>query len=87
MSHSNPTLLDKSIIAPAIGESFRKLDPRLMVKNPVMFVTQIGAVLTTIEGGYVVRPVVGELGPSATSGNVALDRAWVTAACGVAWMF
>ena len=45
------------------------------------------AVLTTIEGGYVVRPVVGELGPSATSGNVALDRAWVTAACGVAWMF
>jgi len=48
MSHSNPSLFDKAIIAPAIGESFRKLDPRLMVKNPVMFVTQIGAVLTTV---------------------------------------
>ena len=48
MSHSTPSLFDKSIIAPAIGDSFRKLDPRLMIKNPVMFVTQIGAVLTTV---------------------------------------
>ena len=48
MSHSNPSLFEKSIIAPAIGDSFRKLDPRLMVKNPVMFVTQIGAILTTV---------------------------------------
>ena len=48
MSHKNPSLFDKSIIAPAIGDSFRKLDPRLMVKNPVMFVTLIGAILTTI---------------------------------------
>jgi len=48
MSHSNPSLFDKAIIAPAIRGSFRKLDPRLMVKNPVMFVTQIGAVLTSV---------------------------------------
>jgi len=48
MSHTNPSLFDKSIIAPAVGDSFRKLDPRLMIKNPVMFVTQIGAVLTTV---------------------------------------
>jgi K+-transporting ATPase ATPase B chain len=48
MSHKNPSLFDKSIIVPAIGDSFRKLDPRLMVRNPVMFVTQIGAVLTTV---------------------------------------
>jgi K+-transporting ATPase ATPase B chain len=47
MSHSNPSLFDKAILAPAIGASFRKLDPRLMIRNPVMFVTQIGAVLTT----------------------------------------
>ncbi len=32
---------------PALGESFKKLDPRVMVKNPVMFVTEVGAVLTT----------------------------------------
>ncbi len=48
MSHSNPSLFDKSIVAPAVGDAFRKLDPRLMIKNPVMFVTQIGAVLTTV---------------------------------------
>ena len=35
-------------MGPAIGDSFRKLDPRLMVKNPVMFVTMIGSILTTI---------------------------------------
>ncbi|MES2309045.1 MAG: potassium-transporting ATPase subunit KdpB [Verrucomicrobiota bacterium] len=44
-SHS---LFDGSILLPAIGDSFKKLNPRLMIKNPVMFVTQIGAVLTTI---------------------------------------
>jgi len=48
MSHTNPSLFDKSIIIPAIGDACRKLDPRLMIKNPVMFVTQIGAVLTTV---------------------------------------
>jgi len=48
MSHTNPSLFDKSIIVPAIGDAFRKLDPRLMIKNPVMFVTQIGAVLTSV---------------------------------------
>jgi K+-transporting ATPase ATPase B chain len=34
-------------VGPAIASSFKKLDPRLMVKNPVMFVTQVGAALTT----------------------------------------
>ncbi|MEQ1931736.1 MAG: potassium-transporting ATPase subunit KdpB [Parvularculaceae bacterium] len=43
-----PSLLDWKIIGPAIGASFKKLDPRAMVKNPVMFVTMLGAVLTTI---------------------------------------
>jgi len=48
MSHTNPSLFDQSILVPAIGDAFRKLDPRLMIKNPVMFVTQIGAVLTSV---------------------------------------
>jgi K+-transporting ATPase ATPase B chain len=47
MSHQAPSLFDGAIVKPAILESFRKLDPRLMVKNPVMFVTLVGAVLTT----------------------------------------
>ena len=48
MSHKAPSLFDWTIVGPAIGESFRKLDPRLMIKNPVMFVTMVGAVLTTV---------------------------------------
>ena len=48
MTHKAPSLFDWSIVGPAIGDSFRKLDPRLMVKNPVMFVTMVGAVLTTV---------------------------------------
>ncbi len=47
MSHTPSSLFDASIVVPALGESFKKLDPRLMVKNPVMFVTLIGALLTT----------------------------------------
>jgi K+-transporting ATPase ATPase B chain len=48
MSTKAPSLFDKAILLPAVGESFKKLDPRLMVKNPVMFVTEVGAVLTTV---------------------------------------
>jgi K+-transporting ATPase ATPase B chain len=47
MTHKAPSLFDSKIAVPAIADSFRKLDPRLMVKNPVMFVTLVGAVLTT----------------------------------------
>ncbi len=47
MTHKNPSLFDGKIVGPAIGEAFKKLDPRLMVKNPVMFVTLVGAVLAT----------------------------------------
>src|SRR6478736_1338534 len=48
MKSETRSLFDWSIAGPAIGDSFRKLDPRLMVKNPVMFVTLVGAVLTTV---------------------------------------
>ena len=42
------SLLDSSLILPAIRASFVKLDPRTLVKNPVMFVVEIVSVLTTI---------------------------------------
>jgi K+-transporting ATPase ATPase B chain len=48
MTHKAPSLFDWNIVGPALGDSFKKLNPRLMIKNPVMFVTQVGAVLTTI---------------------------------------
>jgi K+-transporting ATPase ATPase B chain len=48
MTHKAPSLFDWNIAGPAIGDAFKKLDPRLMIKNPVMFVTLVGAVLTTV---------------------------------------
>jgi K+-transporting ATPase ATPase B chain len=48
MKQKAPSLFDWNIVGPAIRDSFKKLDPRLMLKNPVMFVTMVGAALTTI---------------------------------------
>ncbi len=48
MTHKPPSLFDWNIVGPASVDSFRKLDPRLMLKNPVMFVTMVGAALTTV---------------------------------------
>jgi K+-transporting ATPase ATPase B chain len=39
---------DRKILRNAIIDSFWKLDPRLMVKNPVMFVVEVGAVITLV---------------------------------------
>jgi K+-transporting ATPase ATPase B chain len=47
--HVRPlAILDRSLIVPAIWASFHKLDPRTLVKNPVMFCVEIVSVLTTI---------------------------------------
>src|ERR1700704_2984884 len=45
---SATTMTDPKILVPAIGQSFRKLDPRLMVRNPVMFAVEVVATLTTL---------------------------------------
>jgi K+-transporting ATPase ATPase B chain len=42
------TLTDPRILVPAIGESFRKLNPATLWRNPVMFVVEIVATLTTV---------------------------------------
>ena len=49
MTHQPVSIFDPKILAPALGDTFRKLDPRLIVKNPVMFVTLVGAVISTVE--------------------------------------
>jgi K+-transporting ATPase ATPase B chain len=41
-------LFDPKIVIPAIGSAFVKLDPRTLMKNPVMFVLEIGSALTTV---------------------------------------
>ena len=45
---SAATMLDRKILVPAIWDSVLKLDPRHMAKNPVMFVVEIVAALTTV---------------------------------------
>ncbi|MBK5198962.1 MAG: potassium-transporting ATPase subunit KdpB [Methyloceanibacter sp.] len=42
------SLTDPKIVVPAIGSAFAKLDPRVMMKNPVMFVVEVVAALTTV---------------------------------------
>jgi K+-transporting ATPase ATPase B chain len=41
-------LLDPKIVLPAIGSAFAKLDPRTLMKNPVMFVLEVVTALTTV---------------------------------------
>src|SRR6478672_4743672 len=53
-----------SIVTRAIVDSFTKLNPRTMMKNPVMFVVEAGSVLTTIYFVYgLVRPIGGVTNP------------------------
>lgn len=42
------TLLDPAILLPAVAGSVRKLDPRRMARNPVMFCVEVVAALTTL---------------------------------------
>jgi K+-transporting ATPase ATPase B chain len=41
-------LFDRKIVLPAIGSAFVKLDPRTLIKNPVMFVLEVVSALTTV---------------------------------------
>jgi potassium-transporting ATPase ATP-binding subunit len=49
MSTKARSLFDLSIVIPALGDSVIKLNPASMIKNPVMFVTMVGAAVTTVE--------------------------------------
>ena len=49
MTETQPrSLFDPEILRPALVESFTKLDPRVQARNPVMFVVEIGALITTV---------------------------------------
>jgi len=45
--HAPRSLFEPSIVQRALKEAFVKLDPRLVAKNPVMFVVEIGSAVTT----------------------------------------
>jgi len=47
MAVKTHSIFDPTIIVPAIGQSFVKLNPVTLARNPVMFVTEVGAATTT----------------------------------------
>jgi K+-transporting ATPase ATPase B chain len=49
-------MLDPAIMRRAVGEAFVKLDPRHMIRNPVMFVVEIGSIITTVQ--FITGPTV-----------------------------
>src|SRR5262245_56068774 len=48
-------LFDRAIVRRAVGDAFRKLDPRQVARNPVMFVVEVGSVLRTL---LIVRDII-----------------------------
>jgi K+-transporting ATPase ATPase B chain len=46
--HHAPGLLDPAILLPAARDAFVKLDPRQLVRNPVIFVTEAVAAVVTV---------------------------------------
>ncbi|MCW3048907.1 MAG: kdpB, partial [Solirubrobacterales bacterium] len=47
MKPQRASLFSAEIVRPAILASFAKLDPRIQVRNPVMFVVEVGALIST----------------------------------------
>ena len=48
MTRKTFTLFDPALAVPAIADAFRKLNPAVQWRNPVMFVVYVGSILTTI---------------------------------------
>jgi potassium-transporting ATPase ATP-binding subunit len=48
MTRQKLSMFDRALLWPAIGAAFRKLDPAVQWRNPVMFVVYIGSILTTV---------------------------------------
>ena len=47
MTRKTLTLFDPALVRPALLEAFKKLDPRVQWRNPVMFVVYVGSAFTT----------------------------------------
>jgi len=48
MSQTTNIMFEPAIVKRAVGDSFRKLDPRRQVRNPVMFVVFVGSIVTSM---------------------------------------
>jgi K+-transporting ATPase ATPase B chain len=47
MTRKTLTLFDPALMTPALADAFKKLDPRVQWRNPVMFVVYVGSAFTT----------------------------------------
>ncbi|MBS1706457.1 MAG: potassium-transporting ATPase subunit KdpB [Armatimonadetes bacterium] len=72
MSSPSSSLFESKLVAGAIAGSFKKLDPRVQVRNPVMFVVFLGSIFTTIEW---IRGLAGQ--PDGSSGFVLAISIWL----------
>ena len=57
---SNSTSLDPRMLGQAVADSFRKLDPRVQLRNPVMFAVYLGSLLATVLWGHSLSATDGE---------------------------
>lgn len=64
VTNTSPKLFDKELVGVSLKESFRKLSPRLMVKNPVMFTVEVGTAI------MVVVTIMLAISPDPTQGSV-----------------
>jgi potassium-transporting ATPase ATP-binding subunit len=48
MARKSASLFSRELVLAAIRDSFPKLDPRRQVKNPVMFIVELGSAITTV---------------------------------------
>ncbi|GJD95687.1 potassium-transporting ATPase subunit KdpB [Methylobacterium iners] len=69
MSRPSSSLFSAALIGPALLGALRKLDPRFMIRNPVMFVVEVVAALTTV---LFVRDLLAGAGGLFFSGQIIL---------------
>jgi potassium-transporting ATPase ATP-binding subunit len=60
MARRSASIFSRELVTAAIKDSFPKLDPRLQLKNPVMFIVEVGSVITT--GIFVLDLIRGDTG-------------------------
>src|SRR5215469_13009082 len=68
-AHQQQSLFQRTMLRRALIDSVLKLDPRVQIRNPVMFVVEIGSVITTVTW------LIQVFGGKALGGN---DPSWYT---------